>query len=428
MEMRVELESAWEEAEQQLKVLRPLIERYVSWEEEPPLKEAGRTAWVTLKDPVVIMTSMGEVPILSLKFKGIGLRDHLGNIFKPCAKGFYRTQKHVGFSNSGELVTLESMPSPLGGILLERARAEFEIAKKLVAGGCSCQLPLLLYRYAEDGLVFALNGAINQPLGVVVSGFSTGTLLRGNAVINYDILKGSPRTTLDQWADSLEVSSGGDRAIAMLTKLLSQYACALRRFHELGFYRYSGGLSNFSYSEAIRDIFLIDLDSSGNLSECPETIRSLQTMRDIVSIYFHLTGRMLRVECFERFPPQRLWEPSPFLAILSGYFPELSKSVLRKAAEKLHETYGGMYQLAFYRHQERQSVASFHREEELSFQEYRDFKNDKYWLDMKKVFCVGLEILWDLHDRSNLSSVIPHLISKSDFLRNVSFYSSMVNL
>lgn len=285
----------------------PLVE----WQVTPPFERAGRTSWIIRED---LPVALGMSPLVrALKLKGVGFSaPGLPAIPPSPTETFFQPSDHVGIKEDGQFCLLRSEPSPLGGIFLDRALAEFRNATLLMQSGCPGIVPVAVYRYRDFRAVWQPD----RPLGAVLSGSPRGDSARANALFDAD--------PSDVSWDALACTEmlqllAPDRVLAT-AYLAKEYGRTLREFHESGLYRHNGHPSNYFLMPGSRRVGFTDLDSSRLLSECSPVRRSLEILRDIAGGLFNLAAALVHPPSIQRFTSLRLRQVGPFDYLLAGYF------------------------------------------------------------------------------------------------------------
>jgi hypothetical protein len=400
-----------------------VVDDIVSWKKIPPFSKMGRTSWLKLSSPLKISTPYSEILIESIKIKGVGLCDHLGNITEPSVRDYDRIHPHLGFTPEGQFVPILSPLAPEGGMTIERARNEFNIASSLIEFGCPSEVPLRLYRYDEPHLVYHPDGYPPLPLGVVVSGFPQDTPIRANAAIEYYAANQTTRAYLNKWASHFGISNTSNMSLSLTNSVFRLYGITLRKFHEAGYYRFSGMPDNYSFSSQTEEVFLIDLDSSRRLSECSKIEISLQIMRDVASAVCSLTSYILRRNNIDWFSPEDIFNSKLFTSLLSGYYDDLSPAVVEKAGDIYNKHYEGLYEISIQRHKEFLNTR-LEKPENMTFQEFRKQTFRQYWFDRKETYCLIMTLLWFLHSQSSINKIAPIEMSLDSLFKSISSYTS----
>lgn len=391
------------------------LDDLVSWKSIPTFHQPGRTGWLSLEVPIFVSKPSIFSEINGVKLKGIGLCNKNGNITQPTTQPYYRANPHLGFDPNGTFVLVPSAPAPLGGITFHRAQSEFEIARTLVEHQCPSVIPIRLYQYLNTDRVFQANGVEPSPLGVVITGLSQSTPFRADCAFQYGITDPQTQQFLDTLLDQMEIRRSTNPGLSLVSKLGHLYGRTLRKFNELGFYRYSGTLDNYAYCHLIQEVFLIDLDSSRRLDECSEIERPLQIMRDVASSLFNLAAGLMNPKWIQRFPATDIRKFAPFQSVLLGYYHEAPPRLIDSLSYIFQEYYLKMHQRVF-NNLSKILSGKTPSEQTKIFQ--------RYWMDRKETYSFLMAILWFLHKESNLIEFAPHELSIDDLYHRIAAFSS----
>lgn len=416
--LQYELIEAWPEINQ----LNPeinAIDKLVSWEIHPSIDTVGRTGILSLSSPLKVSSGVFS-SIRALKLKGIGLRDQNGNICPPTIEPYYRANPHIGITRTGEFCPVPSAPAPMGGITVTRAIQEYRNSCILTKNGCPSQVPVRLYRYLDTTMVFNPDKSISDFLGVVVSGLPNFIDFRADTALRYEFADAQTRKLLDQLATDLKIINAENVGLAILSKTYNLFGTTLRKFSMSGLYRYSGTPDNLSFSSEINQVFLMDLDSSLELSECSSTEKPLQVMRDVASALFHLAAFILNPKYIESFPVNQVCDEAPFYKFLSAYYHDVSSELIYKISLIYQNHYLHMYSNAF---KNRKFSPSPKRDDE-TFQEYWLRAYKQHWINREETYSLLMAILWVLHDKSELAIYFPHELTQDKLYDNLATYSS----
>lgn len=398
-----------------------LIDKIVSWQIRPEFDRMGRSAILRLDSGVPIPTPTGTVTVRSIKIKGVGLQDHLGQVRPPQTQPYYRIHPHLGFGPDGRFIHVLSDPSPLGGITLDKAANEYGISLGLANSGCPSQIPLRLYEYDEPHLVFFHQGFPAVRLGVIAAALPEYAPVRADTALSLQTLDPDRTSIVLQWAADLGVEAGEYQEVDLAARICRLYGKTLRKFHQAGYYRYSGQPDNYAYSPQLGAVYLLDLDTSRRLGECPEVVKPLQLMRDVASALYGVTAYMLRRAHIARYGPGLVAGRAVFFSLLKGYYDELDEALLRRQAGHISDYYCQIYDLAEARHRETAAPAL---EETEDFQVYRRQTISQYWVNRDEVLSFFMAALWDLYQASALSIAIPQRISSGDMRDFIAAYTS----
>lgn len=311
-------------------ILVPALERaalYASWELAPPFRREGRTAWMSLP-----RFTWAQLNMRAMKLKGVGLanRDDSGQLVatRPSTDAFVRPYAHVGFEQDGVVKLEYSELAPVGGMLLRRARQEFNAGRSLTNYGARCICPVQLISYDPKDLAFRV-GDRSEAMGVVVSLVPAAIGTRADAVLRYVPGAQSPETRhvrrLLKYTNRAPNNSVADSLLRLLQILANSFGRALRSLAEAGYYRYSASLDNWGILDDAPDVYLLDLDSSRPLADCSTIRAPLEIARDVASGIFHLGWSLLRDP---RWPPGALTSIEPFTPFVRGFFHDAPPSLV----------------------------------------------------------------------------------------------------
>ncbi len=303
-----------------------IMERVITWRLMPQFPGIGRSAWIKLTHPFKAQCGLGAQVIRSLKLKGVGLRDHRGGTHHPSNATYSRPDAHLGIDERGGFSELLSAPAPMGALTLTRAIVEYATARELSAAGPISEVPLFIYRYPElDG--FRDDRGSVSDLAVVVAGLPADSPARGYNVVHYAKQDPSIQAAVHNWARAHIGDGEFDWARAQLALWL-EYGKRLREFHGCGFYRYNAHSSNLGVGD--HGVFLVDLDSTRHLLECPARSRALQAVRDLASGVVHIIADTVRSGELPSAESARAMNGTLIRGFLSSYFPDLPNRALEE--------------------------------------------------------------------------------------------------
>ena len=319
----------------------------------PTFARRGRGAWETLKERVALNADP-TLGFYAAKLKGVGL-------WNPTAPGesaysnrlhdrdgdepvppltdlleYLVTYPHFGISDNGEYKFAYSSPSPVGGIVHNRAHREYWAAERLTKNRVPSVAPLAVIQY-DASLQFQ-----GQPMGAVI------TLSPGRAPYRIsEVLFGAGLTRgldpkFDAHYDDIRVSLGieGDPAeervrLEVICALARQAGKLLHDFSLAEMYRYSGDWGNFVYSVENKQLFLIDLDSVQDINDLAEPVRAMQAWRDIASAVYRMAAKIGYPTALDKYTLNNLLDADPIAALLSGYFVEVPENEIRAVSRRL---------------------------------------------------------------------------------------------
>jgi hypothetical protein len=266
----------------------------VEWRVPPAFAEQGRTSWSTPPAPIDCAASVtGQ--LRAFKLKGAGLCDAAGAVRPPDVdRSFRQSNQHVGIDEAGQFRMLTPEESPLGGIFLDRAEAEYRNAAALVAVRCPSIVPIAVYRYTELDCPWQPG----RPLGAVLTASPVADDRRATVLFEADV----------------------EQRLPTIEAMAREYGRSLRLLHEAGLFRHNGYPSNYLFPPQLRTVVLVDLDSCRSLAECGPVRRPLEILRDIAGGFFNLGAAVLKPDWAHRFAPAELIAHDPFGAFLRGYF------------------------------------------------------------------------------------------------------------
>lgn len=422
--LKFDLVDQWDGIDQLNPEIRSLDD-YVSWKLVPKFNRLGRSAWLPLETPIVVSTHKQQIEIHALKIKGVGLCDHKGDIIPPTIQPYYRANPHLGITAEGKFIPLASPPAPLGGITIERARREYHITCNLLESGCPVQIPVRLCQYAEPSMIFQAEGHDPFPLAVIVAGMPQNTDLRADLAFEYDATDEFTKRKLDELIRQMGIAPLANRGLSLLSNLIKLHGRTLRKFSEAGFYRYSSSPDNYAFSPQLGEVFLMDLDSSRELSECSNIARPLQIMRDAASALFHLLAYLTKPQFIRYFPESDVIEANPFRSFLQGYYNDVSSEFVYYLSNVLLTYYQQVYRRVFETSKTPDLTPEIGTPDAIeSFQEHRIRNYRQSWINREEAYCLIIAALWKLHERSALLSYAPLLLSENRFYQNLSEYSS----
>ena len=126
----------------------------ITWEVPPDFKKPGRTAWLVLPQGggTIKLKGVGLWNPASLALYG-GVRGEgkAETPLPPSTRGYQQKalQKHFGFDDEGHFRMKSGAATPSGGMLHEKAVAEYENATRLVEHGIPSISPILVVEYTD---------------------------------------------------------------------------------------------------------------------------------------------------------------------------------------------------------------------------------------------------------------------------------------
>ncbi len=324
------------------------------WNNKVPLfMRPGRVAWHLLEEDVSLKAD-SSVHYCAAKLKGVGLwnpKSSSSHFSTTLHKDGYSleavppltdvleylvTYPHMGINNEGEYMFAYSSPSPIGGIVHDRAHLEYWAAKRLIENGVPSIAPLAVLQYG-DSLQFK-----GQPMGAVitlspgVASFRISEVLFGAALERgsdpeFDAHFDAMRESLD-----IEGDPNDERTrLKVISKLARQAGKLIHDFSMSGMYRYSGDWGNFIYSVERNELFLVDLDSVQDIDNLPAPARPLQVLRDIASSVYRMTAKFGYPTALDKYTLNNLLEFDPIAELLRGYFIDIPEEEIKTVSRRL---------------------------------------------------------------------------------------------
>ncbi|MFK7906071.1 MAG: SET domain-containing protein-lysine N-methyltransferase [Chitinophagales bacterium] len=308
------------------------------WEEVPPFKQPGRTAWYELQEDASVSTLPNQA-LRAAKIKGIGFwnpkpegKIHSGVLAKLNSEEptppttdvltSMLTFPHIGFGKDGEYMIAYSKAAPIGGILHERALLEYESAKILMENGVPSTIPFMVISYEGE---YEFKG---KPMGVVVNLSPEADTVRLSIFQYGQAVHHGQDATADAYFDKICNSLGitGQRhlettRLQVMNLLARKIGALLHDFSAAGLYRYSSEWSNFEYNFGTKEVFLTDLDSTLKLKDLPVNMRPLQVLRDFGTAAYRLIAKFGFPTILNEYTLDNLLTYDPLAELLTGYFP-----------------------------------------------------------------------------------------------------------
>lgn len=318
----------------------------------PTFNRPGRVAWHALEEDVTLKADP-SIHFKAAKLKGVGLWNPASDEAKftnTLHKDGFTTQAvppltdmleylvtypHMGIGNDGEYMFAYSKPSPVGGIVHDRAHLEFWSGEKLMEHGVSSIAPLAVIEYKD--LKFN-----EQPMGAAISLAPGAASFRISEILFGAAMSRGSDPGFDQHYDDIREKMGIDGdpddervRLQVISELARQAGSLMRQFAMAGMYRYSGDWGNFVYSVERGELFLIDLDSVQDMQNLPEPVRAMQAWRDLSSSVYRMLAKLGYPTALDRYTLKNLLEFDPVTEFLSGYFVDIPKAELSAIASKL---------------------------------------------------------------------------------------------
>jgi hypothetical protein len=388
------------------------MERVITWRRTPDFPVIGRSAWIKLTHPFEAQCGQGTQVIRSLKLKGVGLRDHRGNTQIPSNVAYRRPDTHLGIDEHGVFCVLRSALAPMGALALDRAVVEYTTSRELSATGPISEVPLFIYRYSTlDG--FRDDSGSMSDLAVLVAGLPIDTPVRADHLVHCARQDPAVQAAVRNWARTHTGDSEFDWARAQLV-LWREYGKRLREFHGCGFYRHNAHSSNLGLGS--HGVFLVDLDSTRHMLECPPRIRALQAVRDAVGGVIHLIADTIRSGELGSAESASAMHGTLIDAFLKSYLPDIPN----RAFEDLKVAAGSVTSELWERWAEGTFVAT--GLEHSAAIKYQEFMTDQYshisqGIDVPTLFCSLMPGLAEPYSLSRVayqgSLVCPSEVSKA---------------
>jgi hypothetical protein len=260
----------------------------------------------------------------------------------PLQAAFQRDLIHVDPDRSPPyvLISVQSFPAPVGGMLLKTALNDQVMFDRLNRSGVPANSPMAVFRY--DRLKLA-----NLHMGVSVSTLPAGTLPQTPYDIYLDWAIGdraSQRGELEQLGSQI----CGDRQFSLLNPAnrldlvarLGRIAgtTILEFSTKAGLYRFSGSPDNFSLRLNPRSpLYLSDVDTADRLESIDPQQQTWEVLRNLLTalhqwLYFFLPSLSYPDSGYT----WELLREHDFIAeLLAGFFPHAEQSLIQVAAAKI---------------------------------------------------------------------------------------------
>ncbi len=329
-----------------------------SWDNRVPMfKAPGRVAWEPIEETITLKSNP-DYTFRAAKLKGVGLynppsdKKYSGIISEAYShEPSYPTTTvwddlitypHFGIADDGHYKFAYSRPSPIGGILHERAIAEYNVAKEMLSVGIPTIVPLAVIKYGEE---FQFEG---KPMGAVLTlSVSTSPLRASQALYSAAIRRGENQEA-DAYYDNMQATLGvsGDPSdeetrLKVINIIAGRMGQMIKQFSMAGFYRYSSEWSNFQYSYETDELLFIDLDSSRLMEkdDLPRFRKSLEAMRDLATVIYRSTAKLAYPTIVEKYTLTNVLKYNPILQIISNYFPDAPQEELEKISRRLYNSF-----------------------------------------------------------------------------------------
>ena len=408
------------------------VEKLIEWDGTPFFSRIARSAINVFNQPITL-SSTGRT-IKAAKIKGVGAKTHTGQIIQPTTTALHNNNPHLGFAGD-KFKEVYTKPAPIGGITLERAKREFEVAKALNEKGCPSIVPLRVYKYSDPKMVFSPDDGVNTyPLGVVVTGLPNDHDVRVDSVFNYDSASIQQKAIVDSWIGHFKLWGTHNPQLSLIAKLSKMYGTTIRKFSEAGFFRYSGAPDNYSYDTDNNEVFLIDLDSSLQLNTILPIRQSLEVMRDVASGIAYLVAFLTNPKYIQRFPIEDVCRENPFRELLSGYYHDVEPDYIERLSTLIIQYYEKVYLHSI---SEFLNNSTFSKKSPAHIQnvnsdrvsrevrEFKQFLSQSYmrpWISRNEAFSHIMPLCLLLHKSSSLMDSFSEVISVDDMLSNIRDY------
>lgn len=406
------------------------LDDIVSWRVTPPFSKVGRSAWLTLKEPIVVQTTGGDIYIESIKIKGVGYLDYRGNLHQPTTNSLRKIKMHLGISEKVDFFIASGFSGPIGGIVLEKALAEYSTARTLIENGVPSSVPICVYKYDESELCYQVGDQM-VPMGVVVTGQLQRTFTRVNSMLYYSASEDVTKIEISQFAERMGVSLNEDPELSLLKACYRNYGRHLPEFSKCGLYRHGAHWSNLGFSSRAGGVYFTDLDSCRELAECSELSKPMQVMRDSLSAVLYLmVGFFTESYLLQNFSPERVIRAEIQQAFLSSYYTDIPIEYINSLVNVLNEYHLYLYKLAIEggkllaekRHHiapVSTAVSTFQKDHNAGSTLW-----ENPWLNYKELYCWLMAVVWALHTRSQMATLYPFKLTEDEFYTRMSKFST----
>lgn len=395
----------------------------LGWEEVPPFKQPGRTAWHVLEENALV----NDQPLKAAKMKGVGFwnprpkgKIHSGvlanlNSEEPTPPTqdtleSMLTFPHIGFDKDGEYTIAYSSPAPIGGILLERAILEYNSAKILLEHGVPSMIPFMVISYGDD---YQFNG---KPMGAVVNLSPEVDTVRLSCIQYGDAVHRGKDAEADAYFDRLRVSLGLRGAPELETTRLQTINLLARKIGKLvhdfsaaGLYRYSSEWSNFEYDFTTKEVFLTDLDSTLQLKDVPVSLRPLQVLRDLGTAVYRLVAKFGYPTILDDYSLTNLLRFDPLSELLVGYFPDSPYEEIEEVSKKLWDCFIPHWFL-------------LKKHQEPILTDWSRPRRQTYKMDHDLFYILTITLVFPLFKQSGLFDLYPSDLTLEDMLQKAKNY------
>jgi len=397
-----------------------------TWKNQPEFLRRGRVARHLLQEHASLKNQPAR-KLTVAKLKGVGVydpaelgafRDRILGEFsdKPLPPttqplDSFVTYPHIGINKQGEYAIVYGAVAPIGGIVYERALAEYFHAKTLYEHNIPTIVPLALLKYKN----MQFKG---QAMGAAITLSSEPSPYRLAEVQYLAATQRGKNPEADAYYDkvceSLEVE--GDPAketvrLQVINILSRQIGKLMRDFSLAGLYRYSPEWSNFEYSFERKEVFLTDLDSVRNLDELSPENKRLQVLRDLGSLVYRLVAKFGTPSSLDHYQIKNLLAYDPLAETLLGYFAgdNISEDKIREVSSIL---WNAFIPYLFLLKKHRVAIQN----------EWSSERRRSYKMDHDLFYILAISALYPFFQKSALSEKYSSNLSQSDMMAKAERY------
>lgn len=393
------------------------LDDLVAWNEVPEFPKIGRCAY--LKEKVRFN---GQEENMLIKLKGVGYKSHLNKIAQAENRAVYNRNPHLGIDNRGSFFHVCSEPAPVGGLCLNRAVKEYQVAQQLISVDCPAAIPLRVYKYIDPTMFFD-NPKTNSVshLGVAVTCMPARYAYRGDVLYTHSNNSSFENEMLKEWMRALKIDDKNEAMCYyyLLQKINAYTGKTLRRFSEAGLYRYSSAPDNFTYIPKFDEVYIMDFDSCMELKRLNEIEKPMQIMRDVASGLSYLITYLTNPKNIEFWNLKDVLYVDPFVAYLKGYFPEVNSRYIEQVAAPIYEYYQAIYRLTLLKYMEEKKKVH-----PVNFCKYLENGFNRIWISRSESFAKIMPVIYLLYKKSMFLDKYSKLLHFNHFMRNISLYSS----
>ncbi|MCK5494380.1 MAG: hypothetical protein KAJ14_14815, partial [Candidatus Omnitrophica bacterium] len=266
-ELKANIEEVTIEFNQDISMPLKIKEKIISvcsWQELPDAASGERSAVIKLKKPVSVRINGKKGIIRYIKIKGLGNFSSMNDPVKPLLE-VYKTSAdfHLFVDEEGNSVIIDPEVTIVNGLLIERAKIEYEILKDVngkmkenvnIPIGYGCFNNIVFEGKHAGFVIMGINDESDVRIGDL---FETKLELlnEGFLYLNDEISK-----ALGIRHRNKLVKFDKDKLDKFLTKLFMEWGKTLRRFHDKGFIHRRVHDGNYSYKNG--KLFIHDLDAA----------------------------------------------------------------------------------------------------------------------------------------------------------------------